>query len=212
MKWPPNTRLKLAAAISRNMIRGSFLRISFVLGVVASSGLRDTAGQVAPARDLSKCHKPRVPAFTSKTLPKLGKLPPASRLAGHYQLVLVVESPPDLEQRIAGMLTLSADTEPTQLSFGSPSQTILSGVQLDLSRLKMADAILPRATFDSSLSLAMVVVNRRRETMQIAVGELENTQLLLFVTDLKSGFTGLWVSRGGSDPEAPRGFFCAYAE
>jgi hypothetical protein len=70
---------------------------------------------------------------------------------------------------------------------------------------------------DSSLWSASTIVNLRRETMTIGlgmteVGEFQSPLAVLFVTDVRNGITGLWVSQGGGDPDALRGFFCAFAK
>jgi hypothetical protein len=155
--------------------------------------------------------------FTSTNLPKLKNLVPVSRLSGTYQLVLVVESPPDLRQQVLGTLTLTAfDTVPGIPFSGGPLLVSPSGVKLDFARLYAGTDSVRHAAFDSSLLAATSIVNPRRNTMTIGLGELRQPGLriqiplaVLFVTDVSNGITGLWVGQGENDASEPRGFFCA---
>jgi hypothetical protein len=95
----------------------------------------------------------------------------------------------------------------------SPAGFQLDPVQVQLMQVT-ADPV-PRASMDSSLLSARAIVNQRRETMTIGlgesdVGELQSPVAVLFVTDVRNGITGLWVGQGGNDPDALRGFFCAF--
>jgi len=164
--------------------------------------------------DARECKRPQVPPFTSVTLPRLQRLFPLSRLARAYQLVLVVESPHNLQRRMFGTLSLWAfDSTPGRPIIMSPAGFKLDPVQVQLMKVT-ADSV-PRASMDSSLLSARATVDQRRQTMTIGlglteVGELQSPVAVLFVTDVRNGITGLWVSQGGGDPGTLRGFFCAF--
>lgn len=169
--------------------------------------------------DVRECKRPHVPPFTSVNLPRLQGLSPASRLARAYQLVLVVESPPRLQRRMFGILQLGAFDTIRGVPFsGGPLLVSQSGFKLDPVQVELmkvtADSV-PRASIDSSLLSARAMVNQRRQTMTIGLGETEGGELqsplaVLFVADVRNGITGLWVSQAGGDPDALRGFFCAF--
>ena len=164
--------------------------------------------QQVPSFSVSDCKRPHVQAFTSVSLPRVEKLLPLSRLARKYDLVLVVESPSYLQKRLFGSLTLGA-FDSTMAGFGGPVLKGQAGFKLELDQLHLSMDSVPHASLDSSLFAATTLVNQRRETMQIALGQLELPLVVLFVTSAKNAITGLWVSQGGNDPEAERGFFCA---
>jgi len=166
--------------------------------------------------DTRECKRPQVEPFTSVSLPRLQKLFPLSGLTRAYQLVLVVESPPRLQRRMVGSLSLGAfDSTPGGRTIMGPAGFRLEPVQVRLMQVT-ADSV-PRASMDSSLLSAAATVDPRRQTMTIGLGltgsgELQSPLAVLFVTDVRNGITGLWVSQGGGDPEALRGFFCAFPD
>src|SRR2546425_13113207 len=68
---------------------------------------------------------------------------------------------------------------------------------------------------DSSLLSARATVDQRRQTMTIGlglteVGELQSPVAVLFVTDVRNGITGLWVSQGGCYLYSLRGLLCPF--
>src|SRR5439155_19329364 len=140
----------------------------------------------------------------SVNLPRLQRLFPLSRLARTYQLVLVVESPHNLQRRMFGTLSLWAfDSTPGRPIITSPAGFTLDPVQVQLMKVT-ADSV-PRSSMDSSLLSARATVDQRRQTMTIGLGltegvELQSPVAVLFVTDVRNGITGLWVSQGGGDP------------
>src|SRR5579859_3090281 len=184
---------------------------SWILSATLVCPLRSQQDTSAVA---SRCKRPNVRPFTSFNLPRIQNLFPVSRLSGTYQLVLVVESPRDQKQRILGMLRMTAfDTVLGAPFSGGPLLVSPAGFKLDFSKLLLSTDSVPRAPFDSSLFSATAIVNQRRETMTIGLGlvgvtGLQSGPAVLFVTDVNNGIRGLWVSQGGNDPNAPRGFFC----
>lgn len=180
------------------------------LGILALVIAGPLSSQRLVPDDARECKRPHVLPFTSVNLPKLQKLFPLARLERAYQLVLVVESPVYLQRRMFGALSLGAFDSTGRLDVMGQA-----GFKLDLDQLRLKVDSVPQASIDSTLLSARAMVNQRRQTMTIALGEtdvegFQSPLLLLFVTDVRNGITGMWLSRGGSDPDAPRGFFCAF--
>jgi hypothetical protein len=184
------------------------------LGILVAAFAGPLSSQRLVPDDTRECKRPQVPPFTSVSLPKLQRLFPLSRLTRAYQLVLVVESPPRLLRRMVGTLSLGVfDSTPGRRAIMSPAGFKLDPVQVQLMQVT-ADSV-PRASMDSSLLSAAATVDQRGQTMTIGLGltgsgELQSPLAVLFVTDVRNGITGLWVSQGGGDPDALRGFFCAF--
>ena len=186
----------------------------FALGILAVAIAGPLNSQRLVPDDTRECKRPQAPPFTSVSLPRLQRLFPLSRLTRAYQLVLVVESPARLQRRTVGTLSLWAfDSTPGRRIIMSPAGFKLDPVQVQL--MQVTPDSVPRASLDSTLMSAVATVDRRRQTMTIGLGltgsgELQSPLAVLFVTDVRNGVTGLWVSQAGGDPDALRGFFCAF--